>query len=207
MRPATAPSRPRLAPVLAVLAAAVLAGALAGACGAGAAEPPDPAAASVPSATRVVEEPVVRPGDAVPAPSGAAVLTVSGRISVTNDGTVLRLDPAALDQLGRVQAHVYEPWVKKALDFQGVWLDDLLDVAGINPAASTVHLTALDDYQVDLSVADVMAGGVLLATRTGDGAPIPVEDGGPTRVVFVGGVPVGSSAEKWIWSLSTIDVR
>ena len=76
-----------------------------------------------------------------------------------------------------------------------------------DPAAQTVHVTALDDYQVDLSIADVRAGGVLLATRDGEGRAIPLEDGGPTRIVFAANVPAGASADQWIWSLSTIDVR
>ena len=39
---------------------------------------------------------------------------------------------------------------------------------------------------------EIKAGGILLATKTGTGEPIPIEDGGPLRIVFVGGVPVGS---------------
>ena len=78
---------------------------------------------------------------------------------------------------------------------------------GPTRGAQTIHFTALDDYQIDLSLADVRAGGILLATRTGDGGPIPIEDGGPTRIVFVGGVPAGASADQWIWNLAMIDVR
>jgi hypothetical protein len=149
----------------------------------------------------------LKPGQAVPSPSTAPVLTVTGRIGVANSGSALVLDAATIDQLGLRKVTLFEPWVKKTLSFQGVWLADLLAVAGAGSGATVVHLTALDDYQVDLRMSDVAAGGILLATRTGDGTAIPVADGGPTRIVFAGDVPAGRSAAQWIWSLKTIDVR
>jgi hypothetical protein len=155
----------------------------------------------------VLETPVLHPGERVPAPDSPPVLTLTGKIAETNGDKSLRFDPVTLDRLGLVGVTVYEPWVKRDLEFQGVWLADLLKVAQPEPSAQSIHLTALDDYQIDLTLADVMAGGILLATRTGDGSSIPIEDGGPTRIVFVEGIPSGASADQWIWSLSMIDVR
>jgi hypothetical protein len=154
-----------------------------------------------------VAPPQPQPDGPLPAPAGPVVLSLTGKITRTNDGAALRLDPAMLDRLGLVRVAVYDPWAKKDLEFQGAWLQDLIDVARPTDAAQSVHLTALDDYQVDFSMSDVRAGGILLATKTGDGQPIPIADGGPLRIVFVGGVPSGGSADQWIWSLSTIDVR
>lgn len=167
---------------------------------AGPAEKVDPAPVVLQAATLLPDQPV-------PAPTGMLLLAVTGRIGVTNGGNALSLDQQTLDALGLLRLTVHEPWVKQTLNFEGVWLSDLLRVARPDPTAQTLHITALDDYQVDLPLADVMAGGVLLATRDGDGNPIPVEDGGPTRIVFAGGVPSGASADQWIWSLATIDVR
>jgi hypothetical protein len=165
-------------------------------------------AAAQPSAPPVAIAPAERgPGAAVPAPTGPALLTLTGKITRTNGDGSLRFDRATLDQLGQVQVTVYEPWVKRELQFQGTWLADVLKVAEPESSAGSIHLTALDNYQIDLSMPDVNAGGILLATKTGDGAPIPIEDGGPLRIVFVGGAPSGSSADQWIWSLSMIDVR
>jgi hypothetical protein len=161
-----------------------------------------PTAAPVP-----ISAPQRGPADPVPVPAGPTVLTLAGRIAQTNGSGVLRLDPATLDQLGVVEVTVYEPWVKQEMQFQGTWLGDVLAVAGPASGAQGVHLTALDSYQIDLSMADIEAGGILLATKTGDGRPIPIEEGGPLRIVFVGGVPSGDSADQWIWSVSMIDVR
>jgi hypothetical protein len=186
--------------------ALVVAATLAG-CASSPAVPTESAPASVDPAPAVLEPAALRLDQPVPAPSGPPVLTLTGRIGATNGGNALAFDQATLNELGRVRITVYEPWVKQTLNFQGVWLSDLLALARPDPAARTVHITALDDYQVDLGLADVMSGGVMLATRDGAGALIRVEDGGPTRIVFAGGVPSGASADQWIWSLSTIDLR
>jgi hypothetical protein len=177
------------------------------ACGA-----PQPAAAPPapdphPPTATVLATSVLHPGDPVPDPEGDTVLTLTGMIGKHNHDSSLRLDAATLDRLGLLEVQVYEPWVKQTMEFQGVWLTDLVALAQVDQAARSLHLTALDDYQIDLTLADVRAGGIFLATRTGEGAPIPVEDGGPTRVVFTAGVRAGSSADQWIWSLSTIDIR
>jgi hypothetical protein len=194
----------RLARAVAVVVAL---GAVATAC---VSSPPvraDVAPATVDPAPVVLQPAVLTAAQPVPAPTAAPVLTVIGRIGSTNSGNGLSFDPGTLDGLGRIRITVYEPWVKQTLDFQGVWLSDLIALARPDPGARTVHITALDDYQVDLTIDDVNAGGVLLATRSGDGSPIRVEDGGPTRIVFAGGKPSGASADQWIWSLSTIDIR
>lgn len=171
-------------------------GLAAGGCSAG----PD---ATARAAAVVVTTPAARTSDGrLPAPTADPVLTITGRVE-----RAVRVDDAGLGTLGRVRIDLYEPWVKQRMGFQGVWLDDVLDAAGIDAGAHDLHLTALDNYQVDLPVAEVRDGGVLLATRTGDGGPIPVADGGPIRIVFADGVEAGANANQWIWSLTTIDVR
>jgi hypothetical protein len=73
--------------------------------------------------------------------------------------------------------------------------------------ATSLHLVALDDYQVDLALADVRDQSVFLATRTGDGTVLPIEDGGPTRIVFADGLTDRFSPDMWIWNIETIEVR
>ena len=166
-----------------------------------------PAGGSSTAGATVVAEPVIDPGNAVPAPEQAAVLTLTGKISSTNRGATLQLDPATLDALGRQQVTVYEPFIRKTLGFQGVWLTDLLKVAQVTGGATNLHLTALDGYQVDISMADAASGEFFVATRTGVGGPIPIADGGPLRVLIVDDAPSNATDNRWIWSLSTIDVR
>ena len=169
----------------------------------GCAEPGPVAAAAV-----VVTTPAPRaPDERLPVPAGDPVLTITGRVERTNVGQALRLDADGMDALGRIRIELYEPWVKQRMSFQGVWLADVLAAAGVDGGATGLHLTALDNYQVDLPIADVRAGGVLLATRNGDGGAIPIAEGGPIRIVFADGVEAGANANQWIWSLTTMDVR
>ncbi len=178
--------------------------ALAAGCAAQPATAPAPAAQMTVS---VIAPPRPAAGPGVPAPEGDPVLTFTGRIGSANAARALQLDVAGLDRLGVLEVGVYEPWVKQNLEFQGVWLADVLTAARVEPDARSLHLTALDDYQIDLTVAEVRAGGVFLATRRGDGTTIPVEEGGPTRIVFTGAGAAAVSPDQWIWSLKTIDVR
>ena len=48
---------------------------------------------------------------------------------------------------------------------------------------------------------------IFLATRTGDGAALPIEEGGPTRIVFADGLADRFSPDMWIWNIETIEVR
>src|SRR5215213_3979551 len=73
----------------------------------------------------------------------------------------LAVDRRTLAQLTQVQLSTYEPWVKQDLSFRGVWLTDVLALAGAAPTAA-VRVTALDDYTVDFTAADLRAGGILV---------------------------------------------
>jgi hypothetical protein len=181
---------------------------LAAGCGGSAAAPPATGVgAGADQPATVVRAATLLPGQAVPTPTGKTVLTITGQISAPNHGSSIALDQTAIDRLGQVQVTVYEPWVKAEVTFRGVWLADLLKVIAARPAEAGLRVTALDDYRVELPAADVRAGGILLATKAGDGSAIPVADGGPTRIVFVKGMKSGANADQWIWSLKTIEIR
>jgi len=166
-----------------------------------------PADQAPPGPVQTLDAATLRAGQAVPAPTTTPVLTLTGTITNRNAKNGLRLDPALLDQMGVVRVEIYDPWTKARLPFRGVGLADLLNVAGAAPKATKVHLTALDDYEVDLTMDQVQAGGIFLATRNGDGSDIRVDKGGPTRIVFLDDVPSGENPDQWIWSLATIEVR
>jgi hypothetical protein len=141
----------------------------------------------------------------VPAPSGKLVLKLNGMLSNHNQGSALAFDQRTLDTLPTRSATLYEPFVKKDVQFTGIPMSELLGRAGISEQATKVQLHALDDYKVDFQVADLMAPGVLLATRA-DGAPIPIAKGGPVRLVFPPDSTVGKNKDFWIWSIDSITV-
>ncbi len=183
--------------------------ALAAACGGTAATPAAGrgVGGGADQSSTIVRAATLLPGQPVPAPTGKTVLTITGLVSTTNHGSSIAFDQSAIDRLGQVRITVYEPWIKADAAFRGVWLADLLKVVAAPSAGARLRVTALDDYRVELTAADVRAGGILLATKAGDGSAIPVADGGPTRLVFVKGVKSGANADQWIWSLKTIEIR
>lgn len=169
-----------------------------------------PAATSVTAAYAEVSAESLTPADAIPAPAEAVVLTVGGDIAKQNAGPSLSLDLATVERMGLVKYSVHDPWLDADHEFTGVLLADLLDTVGASTAATSVRLVAIDDYEVEIAIADARRWPVLLATQM-DGRPMSVEDKGPTRIVF----PYDQFPEidqlkykdLWIWSVESIEVR
>jgi hypothetical protein len=159
--------------------------------------------------TEVAAE-TLRSADAIPAPSGAVVLTVGGDIGKSNSGSTVRLDVATVERMGLVKYSVHDPWLDADHEFSGVLLSDMLDTIGAAPGSTRMHFVAIDDYEVEILIADVRKWPILLATRM-DGQPMSIADKGPLRVVF----PYDQFPEidrlaykdLWIWSLESLDVR
>lgn len=141
----------------------------------------------------------------VPAPIGTPVLTIAGAIRNHNAGAAVAFDMSTLDAMATVTAAMYEPFISKTVTFTGIPMVDLLARAGVSPTGTTVRLHALDDYQVDLTVVDLLDPHILLATKV-DNARIPVSDGGPIRLVFPADSAVGKNKDLWIWSIDSITV-
>jgi hypothetical protein len=117
----------------------------------------------------------------------------------------LNVDFNTLDALATKTYSVVEPFEHKTIAFKGVDLGAVLHAAGVPDTATSVHLGALDDYQIDIPMADIRKGGIILAVRA-DGALIPVDHGGPSRVVYLDGVAAGANPDQWIWSINHITV-
>jgi hypothetical protein len=165
-----------------------------------------PAPAATQALGIVISPVTLKFGQSIPLPTGKPVFTMSGAITASNKGGTLVFDRSTVERIGVHQVRMYEPWNKENEDFRGVWLQDLIAVAGVEPQAVKLHIVALDDFTVDLTLADIRAGGIMLATRNGDGSLIPIDKGGPTRIVFMDGVKAGVNPDQWVWSIKTIDV-
>jgi hypothetical protein len=142
-------------------------------------------------------------GAKVSEPKGEVVLTMSGEIGTRNQGKKLALDIASLERMRMVRMQTTEPFLKRKVTFEGVLLSDLLAVAGVPNSVSKVNMTALDDYKVDFTVADVRSSQMLLATKA-DGKRMPVDKAGPIRIVFPDSSSLGRNPDLWIWSVSTM---
>jgi DMSO/TMAO reductase YedYZ molybdopterin-dependent catalytic subunit len=89
-------------------------------------------------------------------------------------------------QLPRVEVtsdvHCVTRWSRFDNGWEGVSASEILRRAGALPEALAVMVHADPDYTTNLLVADLMGDDVVLAIKH-DGADLPVEHGGPCRLV------------------------
>jgi DMSO/TMAO reductase YedYZ molybdopterin-dependent catalytic subunit len=109
---------------------------------------------------------------------------------------------------------ISQPWLVEAVgtaEWTGVRLRDLLDEAGVDPAATDVVFTGADhgvergveqDYQRALPLAEALADDVLIAYAM-NGAPLPPQHGHPLRLVVPGWY--GMAQVKWLREISVTD--
>ena len=98
--------------------------------------------------------------------------------------------------------HCVTTWSKLGTSFSGVSVDELLAVA--QPKASATHVVAWSHsgYTTNLPLADVTGGKAWLAWEH-EGEPLPVEHGGPARLL-VPHLYFWKSA-KWVAGLRVLD--
>jgi len=165
---------------------------------------------AAPVTYETVSEGTLKPGSAVSAPSGDAVLTIDGKISQTNTDDTLKFDMATLESIGVIQYKVDDPFVKENILYSGVLLSQLLKVAGAAQDATTLTLWALDDYSTDMKISDASKWPVIIATKA-NGAYMPIDKNGPLISVF----PFNDFPEidhltydnQWLWALAKITIK
>lgn len=155
---------------------------------------------------------------------GPIILTVSGSIANPSRGAVgesdkfftyndvsfdkaAQFDFASLQGIGMVSIKADFPMGGDVHTFQGPLLADVLAAAGAS--GETVTVKALDGYQVDLDMADVIAKGAVIALKR-DGAPFALGDYGPTQLVFPRAERAdlaGMNDDTWIYSIYYINVE
>ena len=131
--------------------------------------------------------------DALPQPAGKIILSISGKIGVTNNAEgsgkigvtnaegVARFDRAMLEGLGLTAFTTATPWYDSQVTFEGVRLDHLMDVVGASGEQLSVQ--ALNDYTTEIPIADFARYRTILALKR-DGAYMPVKDKGPLFIVY-----------------------
>jgi len=98
--------------------------------------------------------------------------------------------------------HCVTTWSKFDMTFDGVSVDTLLDAAGPLPSATHVLALCHTGYTTNLPLADVTGGQAWVAWQV-DGGPLPVEHGGPARLL-VPHLYFWKSA-KWVSGLRLLD--
>jgi hypothetical protein len=127
----------------------------------------------------VFVQPTVAAG--LPVPTSEPILVISGKITITNvDGTA-QFDLPMLEQMSSVTIETRTPWHDGVARFEGVPMEDVMDVVGAT--GDTLTAIALNDYVTDIPIADFSDFGVILAFKQ-DGSYMSVRDKGPLFIVY-----------------------
>jgi len=148
------------------------------------------------------------PALALEKPTGAVVLTLTGRVRAPNDGSVANFDMPMLARLPQSHFTTATPWYAQPRKFSGPLLRDVLAAAGAQ--GTTLRAVALNDYWVEIPFDDSARHDVIVA-RLLDDKPMAVRDKGPLFVIY----PFDARPElrtpvyysRSAWQLRTIEVR
>lgn len=158
---------------------------------------------------KVVSTATLLPGSAIPTPQQEAILTVTGKIGVTNSNSAIRMDRATLEQVGLVEYTVTDPFEERPIRYRGVLMRDLLALWQVAADAQRVQVTALNDYKIDIPISDFHQYPVLFALQA-DGVYMQPDYRGPAMLVY----PIDqyefdliAVQRNWIWQIKTIDVQ
>ena len=114
-------------------------------------------------------------------PSGKPILTISGKIALTNDGDVAQFDRAMLEALGTVSIETTTPWHKGPQKFEGVSLDRLIKHVGAQ--GDRLVAVALNDYVTEIPMEDLATHRPILALKR-NGEYMPIRDKGPLFIIY-----------------------
>lgn len=140
------------------------------------------------------------------APKDRPILTISGKIGVTNGNNVARFDMKMIEALPQHTFTTRTPWYDKPVTFTGPLLADVL--AAVKASGTTLNAVAINDYKISIPVSDTQHKPIV--ARLLDGNPMPVREKGPLFVVY----PFDSSAdlrnstyyERSIWQLKALEI-
>ncbi|MBM3522538.1 MAG: oxidoreductase [Alphaproteobacteria bacterium] len=144
----------------------------------------------------------------LPKPTDKPILTVQGRISVTNADDAAQFDRAMLESLGVQKVETTTPWYPGTVRFEGVSLAKLMRTVGAS--GDKVAVVALNDYSSEIPIEDFARFDPILALKR-DGEYMPVRDKGPLFVIY----PYDSVPElkhqkyysRSVWQVAKIIVR
>ena len=109
-----------------------------------------------------------------------------------------------LENLADRDVTIFEPFRRTDQTFRVIALADLLPLAGII-IGDVVDTIALNDYRFRDDVGALLDADAMLAVGR-DGEPIPMDAGGPIRLVFDSESSYATFLDAWNWSLRSIDI-
>lgn len=125
------------------------------------------------------------------------VLTVTGTSS--KDYTMAEITALADEEIS-----IMEPFVKTQQSFKVVKMEKLLKGLGFK-ATDKLNTVALNDYAFADTYDNFIKNNAYIAVSR-DGAAIPMDQGGPIRIVFASDSGYFGNLDAWNWSIRTIEI-
>jgi hypothetical protein len=157
----------------------------------------------------VISEASLEAGSEIPAPQDDVILTVTGSIGTTNAGEAIEMDLKTIESVGVVEYTVTDPFENKEITYRGPLMSDLLALWQVPDDATTLHMVALNDYAVDVPLADLKQYPVIFGLQA-DGEYLPVSTRGPAMLVYpYDDFEFEQSVynDYWIWQIKSIEVQ
>lgn len=151
--------------------------------------------------------PALATADDLEAASGDVILSITGRIALTNSDGTADLDRGFLESLDPAVIETTTIWTDGVQRFTGVPLHALLEAVGAD--GTTLVATAINDYSIEIPVADAVPDGPIIAYQQ-NGEEMSVREKGPLWIVY----PFDSKRDyqteqiytRSIWQLVSIEV-
>ena len=126
------------------------------------------------------------------------VLTIKG-------STEVNYTMGELKEMASKVITINEPFVKQVQKFNVILLKDLLKGVSI-PAGANLNTVALNDYAYANTANNLFVHNAYLAVLR-NGEDIPMDQGGPIRIIFADNSDYATNLDAWNWSLRTIEIK
>lgn len=148
------------------------------------------------------------PSYALDAPEGKVFLSISGNIKFKNVGDHADFDMNMLAALPQHSFTTKTPWYNETKKFTGPLLRDVL--AAVGAQGKTIKAVALNNFKVEIPVADAQQFPVMLA-RLMDDKPMPIRDKGPLFIIYPFDADIELQSQRYYsrsaWQVRTIEVQ
>jgi hypothetical protein len=142
--------------------------------------------------------------ETLPAPSGEAILTVTGDLANPNVNDTCQFDVKLMDQYA-IEQTIDDPWMGDGLVYRGVTLAKVWELCGASPDAEAAVLVATDGMEVTIAAKDLQAWPIMLAYQV-DGQDLIEDTGGPVKLIFPAEARDTYDDDQWMWWLAEVQI-
>ncbi|MEN9745833.1 MAG: hypothetical protein RL729_305 [Actinomycetota bacterium] len=126
-------------------------------------------------------------------------------LTVRANGKQFTFSLNQLSELPVTDLNIFEPFIKQNSQFTGVEMSEIFNVTSISGSDITTTI-ALNEYTYS-NTAEKFSGSNALIAYAQNGKPIPMDRGGPIRIIYPDSSLLAKVLDAWNWSISEIIVE